>query len=478
MLNNQQKYKKLKILIALAFYPRGGSAQVVRYLSRALINLGHEVKIVAGSLKNSSREDASEFFSGLSLTEVDYSKSYRSYFQGENPFSEKFDFPLSPSYEDKVGVPDKVFYKVSKKDYKNLVEAWRKVFKKASEGFRPDIVHLHHLNHIHEAALLTPEFENSTKIAHLHGTELKMLSKVSEVSKMQSTALLNWWKSKLEKLAGKMNILITNNKNNINTAKELLNLKNKELTFMPNGVDTHIFKKTKLSRVEKLKILENYLVKSPRGWDETGVEGSIRYKNDDLKIFLDKKGDFKPIVLFVGRFLGFKRLNLLLQVVAMMGESFTVLIVGGFPGEWEGTHPYTLAKNLGLKNIFFLGWHEHDTVAGFFNLADVFVGPSFHEPFGQVFLESLACEVPVITTKSGGPQSFIIENGEKANGWFCKLDDVNDLRQKLVKVLGNPQERKRRGKNGATLVNSFYTWSNVAQKFVDLYQEVPNEKLS
>jgi len=41
----------LQVLMAIAFYPRGGSAQVVRYLARALTARGHNVLIVAGSLK-------------------------------------------------------------------------------------------------------------------------------------------------------------------------------------------------------------------------------------------------------------------------------------------------------------------------------------------------------------------------------------------------------------------------------------------
>ena len=35
----------LKVLMAIAFYPRGGSAQVVRYLARALTARGHNVLV-------------------------------------------------------------------------------------------------------------------------------------------------------------------------------------------------------------------------------------------------------------------------------------------------------------------------------------------------------------------------------------------------------------------------------------------------
>ena len=42
----------MKILMSLIFYPRGGSAQVARYLSRALIEQGHEVHLITGTLRD------------------------------------------------------------------------------------------------------------------------------------------------------------------------------------------------------------------------------------------------------------------------------------------------------------------------------------------------------------------------------------------------------------------------------------------
>src|SRR3972149_4174923 len=41
----------LRVLMGIVFYPRGGSAPVVRYLSRALTERGHEFTVASGSLK-------------------------------------------------------------------------------------------------------------------------------------------------------------------------------------------------------------------------------------------------------------------------------------------------------------------------------------------------------------------------------------------------------------------------------------------
>ena len=73
----------MKILMSLIFYPRGGSAQVARYLSRALIELGHEVRLITGTLRDGdAQHDAHAFFKGIPLTLVAYTEAWRGFKQG------------------------------------------------------------------------------------------------------------------------------------------------------------------------------------------------------------------------------------------------------------------------------------------------------------------------------------------------------------------------------------------------------------
>ena len=50
----------MKVLLALMFFPRGGSAQVMRYLAKNLADNGWEPTIVAGSAPGEA--DARKFF--------------------------------------------------------------------------------------------------------------------------------------------------------------------------------------------------------------------------------------------------------------------------------------------------------------------------------------------------------------------------------------------------------------------------------
>jgi glycosyltransferase involved in cell wall biosynthesis len=56
----------------------------------------------------------------------------------------------------------------------------------------------------------------------------------------------------------------------------------------------------------------------------------------------------------------------------------------------------------GSEGIFFTGWRGHDELPEGLNGADVLVAPSVDEPFGQVYLEAMACGLPVIATPTAG----------------------------------------------------------------------------
>jgi len=472
----------LRILMAIAFYPRGGSAQVARYLARALRDRGHTVQVVSGSLKHSGPGfDAEVFFEGLPVVEVDYTEAAQGFEAGLDPMSEHFAVPFQPSYEDKPAVPDRVFYKVSGSQLSHLVASWRRVLSKVADEFRPDLAHLHHLNHLHLAAMGPRSMERLPKIGHLHGTELKMLEEMKGLTNGAGT-YAGLWDRELRRAAATMHHFIVISPDNAVRAKHLLELGDDKVSFVPNGVDVDLFAPRHWPVQQKMSLLEDLLVASPRGWDESGVAGSVRYERSDLEAFVDDSGNLKPLLLFAGRFLDFKRLPLLMEAVARvnrfyreMGEAespYNLLVCGGVPGEWEGEHPHTAASRLALSNVFFCGWLSHDELSGALNLADIFVAPSHYEPFGQVFLEAMATGVPVIPTRSGGPLSFVVQEGEKANGWLADVDDAGSLAGAIIEAVSNRPERDRRGRNALDLVRSNYSWHAIAKRFEEVYRQV------
>ncbi len=467
--------------MGLVFYPRGGSAQVVRYLSSALRELGHEVHLLVGTLRDGNPEhDARAFYAGLDLTEVDYTPAWRGFRDGRDPISTEWEVPLHPSYEDKSGVPDRVFYRVDERSLDHLVDGWRAALA-STASFAPEVLHLHHLNHLHMAA----SDLNVPRAAHLHGTELKMLEAMEGlVANPDIPREVALWRRRLADAASGIDHYFAISPDVRDRGIRLLGIDEERISTIPNGVDVGVFRPLDFSIDDRMDLLRRILVDEPRGWREGGEPGSIRYSPEDLRAFHRDDGGLQPLVMFVGRFLAFKRVPLLLEAVRRVNDRFAesngrppynVLVWGGMPGEWEGEHPHSASIRLGLDNVFFCGWLPHDVLARGLNLADLLVAPSHFEPFGQVFLEAMAVGVPCIATRSGGPESFIVSEGDHANGWFAEVDDVDSLASVLFEAVHDSEERRRRGRRAREMVLREYGWPVIAGRFVDVYRRMTGE---
>ena len=117
-----------------------------------------------------------------------------------------------------------------------------------------------------------------------------------------------------------------------------------------------------------------------------------------------EKRENQHMLLFVGRIIPLKGLDLLLRALPKLHQPFELLIVGD--GE-ERESLSELHKQLGLRNTFFLGNQKQDELRRLYNAADVFVMPSRREPFGLVALEAMACGLPVVGSNEGGLPEFI-----------------------------------------------------------------------
>ncbi len=145
------------------------------------------------------------------------------------------------------------------------------------------------------------------------------------------------------------------------------------------------------------------------------------------------------MLLYVGRYTEVKRLPLLIEAYARARPRFDrrapLVLVGGFPGEWEGEHPLDAIRRTGAHDVFLAGWHGHDELPDFLAASDVVVLPSVREQFGQVLVEGMACGLPAIAVDAHGPAE-IVDHGE--TGWLVEPDDRDALAAALVEAVNDP----------------------------------------
>ncbi len=175
----------------------------------------------------------------------------------------------------------------------------------------------------------------------------------------------------------------------------------------------------------------------------------------------------------MGRFTAVKRLGLLISAYARAQAAFTVpaplVLLGGFPGEWEGEHPLDTIQRMGVRNVFLAGWHDQAELPDIFAASDIVVLPSVREQFGQVLVEGMACGLPAIAVDAHGP-SEIITDGQ--TGWLVPPDDEGALAAALVAAVNDPAERTRRGSLAYTTVRSRYSWPSLGMQLAQTYEKL------
>ena len=444
-----------RVVSGLFFFPRGGSAQVVRALSRALAQTGWEVTLAAGSLGQTGEQThAPTFFGGADLVTVDYLPG-----GGRDEGA----VPFQPSYEDRPGAPDRVFATVDDESYERLVGVWVDALDRAGAA-RADLLHLHHLTPANEAALRA--FPAVPIVGQLHGTELALLRAI-EAGPPAGWRFAERWQQRMRRWAHACARLIVPPGASAEVAR-LLALPPGRIVEVPSGVELDLFRRRPLSREQRLAHWRRWLVEQPLGWDEGGNPGSVAYHKDDLWPFQEPEA----ILLYVGRYTAVKRLPLLIrahsEALARVDRSLPLVLVGGSPGEWEGEHPLAVARALGNRQVFLAGWRPHDELPEALNAADLLVLPSVAEAFGLVLVEAMACGLPVIAADAHGPAQLVAAG----TGWLVPTDDQDALAKTLLAAASDPEERKRRGNRAHRHSRTNYGWPLIAARIVNLYDEI------
>jgi len=97
------------------------------------------------------------------------------------------------------------------------------------------------------------------------------------------------------------------------------------------------------------------------------------------------------------------------------------------------------------------------------NESTVFVMPSLYEPFGIAPLEAMVYEIPCILTNAWAFPEMVKPS---VNGELVKCDDVNELTEKIIYLLQNPNQLQVMGKAGRDLVLRKFTWQNVVNNLI------------
>ena len=142
-------------------------------------------------------------------------------------------------------------------------------------------------------------------------------------------------------------------------------------------------------------------------------------------------------------------------------HAYKLIVIGG---KWRDTDlPGKYASD---NNIRFLTNIPEEDLIAIYNMAEVFVFPSFYEGFGIPVLEGMACGVPVVTSNV----SSMPEVGGDAAIYFDPYNE-DDMAEKIGRVLQDELLRKTMIAKGLEKVKE-YSWEKCAEETLQVYREV------
>jgi len=131
-----------------------------------------------------------------------------------------------------------------------------------------------------------------------------------------------------------------------------------------------------------------------------------------------------------------------------------------------------LIKEYGLENegkkIIRVGQIEKKELVAFYNLATIYVQPSFYEGFGLPILEAMSCGVPVVSSSGGS----LPEVGGKAAVYFDP-DNINQFESIIIEILENKSLQDKLSNLSLKQAERF-SWEQVAAKTLEVYSNVTN----
>jgi UDP-glucose:(heptosyl)LPS alpha-1,3-glucosyltransferase len=174
-------------------------------------------------------------------------------------------------------------------------------------------------------------------------------------------------------------------------------------------------------------------------------------------------GETDFVLLLVGNDWKNKGLLCLLQAAAAAGDArLKVLVVGR-----DNSAPFAAEiQNLGLaERVSFVP--PRSDVEFFYAAADAYVGPSLEDAFAQPPAESMACGLPVITTRNNGGAEIIV-HGE--NGLVMEdPTDFTTLSKWIRELVADPDLCLHMGETAARTARGL-TWEHNAAQMHELFE--------
>lgn len=180
-----------------------------------------------------------------------------------------------------------------------------------------------------------------------------------------------------------------------------------------------------------------------------------------------KKTDAKICMLWVGHFVEVKRVDRLLEALAIAIKTEPRLCLKLLGNGALQEKFVRMVTHLSLENhVEFLGWSNQNGLVQHYQSSDFLVVSSDTETFSVVTIEAMCCGIPILTTNCGGPSEIV---NDASIGLVVRQSE-QDLAQGMLDMVA--QQEQFDATNISKIAEQRYAAHVVASSIINTYQSV------
>ena len=212
--------------------------------------------------------------------------------------------------------------------------------------------------------------------------------------------------------------------------------------------------------ISKLKINANKIDVAPVPIDADFWKNSL--DDQELQKFKKKFGlENKKITLgWAGRFVQFKNIPLLFEIVSKLNKNKIQLIMAGNNNE-SFYNLNELVEKYSIEPIF-TGLLGKDELRCFYKSLDIYIHTSNYEGFGLVVGDALANGIPVISTNVAGSRDLIKHS---KNGFISK--NIGEFINYINLLVENSELRSEMANNALSFANGELNYNAMEDKVIN-----------
>ena len=209
---------------------------------------------------------------------------------------------------------------------------------------------------------------------------------------------------------------------------------------------------------------QSFMGKYPIYVIHNGIDIDVfRLKENNLRQQLNLNGKYVVLGVSSNGFSGRKGLCDFIRLSNLLPDNYKIIMIGMTDRELK-----QIPKNIiGLKRT-----SNVEELVDYYNLADVFINPTYSDNFPTTNIEALACGTPVITYKTGGSPEAI----DNSTGVVVKRGDITGMKNAIEMLcLETEKQKEHRRESARNRAIKLFNKNDRFNDYIKLYQSILNE---